>query len=413
MSQTDNILKLLEIPDTNITVQGIYQELRGRGAGRKRVQVITATLSYGLAQCPTCGFNTLHPNGHKRTHIKVKGATDKPIIIDLNKQRWRCANCQSTTMATTPLVARGHAIANNMSAYVMKLLKLGTPVTHVAMVTGISASSVQRIYQHELRLTPAKHLPMHLAFDEFRSVAGRFAFICIDSDSHRLVTMLDNRWNKTIKEFFMNRYSKAEREAVQSVSMDMNAAYQAIIPEVFPKAQIIIDRFHIIQLLGRALDQVRVSALRELKNHSSRQYKVLKADWRLFHKTNPEGQQRTFHQALKEQQTDYELMEIGLKDQPTLRVVYEEYQALHEAIMGHHTKRVTRILRSYRDNKSPLDVAVHTLVKNMSGVLAAVTAEYSNGPIEGINRRIKCLKRSCYGFKNPMNMFLRTYQLFA
>ncbi|EPC79237.1 Transposase, partial [Lacticaseibacillus paracasei subsp. paracasei Lpp37] len=37
------------------------------------------------------------------------------------------------------------------------------------------------------------------------------------------------------------------------VTMDMGAAYQTIIHEVFPKAQVVIDRFHIIQLAARAL----------------------------------------------------------------------------------------------------------------------------------------------------------------
>lgn len=81
--------------------------------------------------------------------------------------------------------------------------------------------------------------------------------------------------------------------------MDMNAAYRVITSEAFPNAQIIIDRFHIIQLLGRALYQARIGALKKLKNHRSRQYKVLKCDWCLFHKTNPEGSQHMLDQGLK------------------------------------------------------------------------------------------------------------------
>ncbi|EKQ09001.1 transposase, partial [Lacticaseibacillus paracasei] len=46
-------------------------------------------------------------------------------------------------------------------------------------------------------------------------------------------------------------------------------------------------------------------------------------------------------------------------------------------------------------------------------VLAAVTSPYSNGPIEGVNRLIKSLKRSCFGFKNQLNFFKRIYQITA
>ncbi|MFD1440036.1 transposase [Lacticaseibacillus hegangensis] len=58
--------------------------------------------------------------------------------------------------------------------------------------------------------------------------------------------------------------------------MDMNAAYQLFIHEVFPQAQIIIDRFHIVQLLGRALDQARIATLKQIEDHHLRTYKVLK-----------------------------------------------------------------------------------------------------------------------------------------
>ncbi len=59
--------------------------------------------------------------------------------------------------------------------------------------------------------------------------------------------------------------------------MDMSAAYQTIIHEVFPKAQVVIDWFHIIQLAARVLDQVRVQALKQLDDKHSRPYKIMKA----------------------------------------------------------------------------------------------------------------------------------------
>lgn len=54
-----------------------------------------------------------------------------------------------------------------------------------------------------------------------------------------------------------------------------------------------------------------------------------------------------------------------------------------------------------------------TLRKNLTGVINAAKSPYSNGPIEGVNRKIKELKRSCYGFSNQENMFKRVYQLIA
>lgn len=110
MSQLDNPLKLLGITDTNIQVFGTREEFHGRGSGRKKYLVIQAELTYTLRRCLSCGYNTLHPNGHKLTHVHIAGPMDRPVILELNKQRWCCSNCHSTCTATTPVVSTNQAI---------------------------------------------------------------------------------------------------------------------------------------------------------------------------------------------------------------------------------------------------------------------------------------------------------------
>ena len=81
MSQQDNTLKLLGITDTNIQVFGTRDEFHGRGSGRKKYLVIQAELTYTLRRCPSCGYNTLHPNGHKLTHVHIAG----PVVVRLEE----------------------------------------------------------------------------------------------------------------------------------------------------------------------------------------------------------------------------------------------------------------------------------------------------------------------------------------
>ncbi|MBB1085371.1 transposase, partial [Limosilactobacillus fastidiosus] len=98
----------------------------------------------------------------------------------------------------------------------------------------------------------------------------------------QLVVKLHNRLSPSIIDYFENRYSQAERARVESVVIDLNAQYQSFIYRLFPNAQIIIDRFHIVQLAGRALDNCRLNILKFLDKHS-REYKIMKNQWRLFH----------------------------------------------------------------------------------------------------------------------------------
>ena len=80
------------------------------------------------------------------------------------------------------------------------------------------------------------------------------SFICYDAETHQIVTKLQDSLSPTIVAYFENSYSKVKRECVQSVVIDLNAQYQSFIYRLFPNANIIIDRFHLVQLAGRALD---------------------------------------------------------------------------------------------------------------------------------------------------------------
>ncbi|MCO0807907.1 ISL3 family transposase, partial [Lactobacillus helveticus] len=58
--------------------------------------------------------NTLKLLGITDTNIQVF-AMDRPVILELNKQRWRCSNCHSTCTATTPVVSTNHAIGHGLA----------------------------------------------------------------------------------------------------------------------------------------------------------------------------------------------------------------------------------------------------------------------------------------------------------
>ena len=158
MSQLDNTLKLLGITDTNIQVFGTREEFHGRGSGRKKYLVIQAELTYTLRRYPSCGYNTLHPNGHKLIHIA--GPMDRPVILELNKQRWRCSNCHSTCTATTPVVSTNHAIGHGLATHVLKLASKSLPAKTIASLTGISTNSIQRILTANIHPHASRRLPI-------------------------------------------------------------------------------------------------------------------------------------------------------------------------------------------------------------------------------------------------------------
>lgn len=412
MSTVDTTLKVLGIPDTNIHITGQSEEYRGRGARRRHFFVVRAELTYRLSKCPKCEYSALRPNGHKLVHVRVQSLNGQPVILDLNKQRWMCDHCHRTSTATTPVVQSGHSVARCTKEYAIKLAKQSLNLTTIAKITGVSASTVLRTLNDTLTFHAARKLPVDLCFDELRTTHGWMSFICIDAHTHKLVTMLGDRYNASIKSFFINRYSLIERKQVKHITMDMNASYQALVHEVFPNAEVVFDRFHIVQLLGRALDQVRIQCMKKLELRD-RVHKAMKSHWRLFHKSHPEAHTRTYKLVINEFMTEQEVIDLATNAFPEFKHAYETYISVHDTLMDGKTEELEYLIEQYTNNGTVMDVAISTLRKNLKGVLKAATCKLSNGPVEGINRKIKELKRTCYGFSNQLNMFKRILQITA
>ncbi|MCP6640259.1 transposase, partial [Klebsiella pneumoniae] len=82
-----------------------------------------------------------------------------------------------------------------------------------------------------------------------------------------------------LKNYFY-RYPLSERKRVKTVSIDMYEPYMALIREVFPNAKILIDRFHIVQSLNRALNMTRVTVMNSFRTTERPLYNKYKRYWK-------------------------------------------------------------------------------------------------------------------------------------
>ena len=114
--------------------------------------------------------------------------------------------------------------------------------------------------------------------DEFKGTNdchSKFCFIFSDGETGKIIDILNDRRNFAIKDHFL-RFSLENRRRVKYVVMDMNASYPYAIKEIFPNAEIIIDRFHIVQQLNRTLNNKRIQVMKEQKKGISTLYKIEK-----------------------------------------------------------------------------------------------------------------------------------------
>ena len=163
----------------------------------------------------------------------------------------------------------------------------------------------------------------------------------------------------------------------------MWGGFPKVIRQVFPNAQIIIDRFHVMKMVNEALNDLRKKSGVKIKNS---RYLLLKngAD-------------------LSENQLE-ELREI-LSLSPTLNIAYEMKENLRCIYESCRTpksgrKKIEKWLRHARILWPKL---CQTISRHIKEICNYFISRLTNGFIEGVNNKIKLIKRQGYGFTNMKN----------
>ncbi|WP_208559921.1 ISL3 family transposase, partial [Marinilactibacillus kalidii] len=212
--------------------------------------------------------------------------------------------------------------------------------------------------------------------------------------------------SRFIKEHFRNRYSLTQRKKVKTITVDMNASYVSFIPELFPNADIIIDRFHLVQLVNRSMNKTRVKVMNRLRSGNSedqKRYRRLKRFWKLLLKNASSLSYSAYkYYPLFGQRTEAGILSEMLDYDPELKETYNVYQAILGAVKTNDYKALKAILVSPLSlaTSSYIRTSIKTLKAHLSHIFNTFRYPYNNGKIEGINNKIKVLNRVAYGYKN-------------
>ncbi|STX10565.1 Transposase and inactivated derivatives [Kurthia zopfii] len=241
MSINHDIRNLLDIQDSNIhfATNCVNQKLyKGRMS-----KFISAKLTYIPRNCTVCGMAnkdfSIIKNGTQESRISLPMVGVHRTFLLLKKQRFFCKSCSSTFVAESKVVDRFCCISNQSKSLVTLKASEAQSITLIAQDTCVSTTSVQRFINQYSQSMPKKHydLAKHLSFDEFKYLKGRMAFEYINAKTGAILGILPTRLSRDIRDHFMTRYSYAQRCAVETITIDMNAGYEKIIRDLFPKGE--------------------------------------------------------------------------------------------------------------------------------------------------------------------------------
>jgi transposase len=96
----------------------------------------------------------------------------------------------------------------------------------------------------------------------------------VDCETHKILDICVDRKLGYVKRYF-EQYPTKIREEVKIVCMDMYQPYISLTKVMFPNAKIVLDRFHILQNVSRALNAYRIELMKRYDKKDG-MYKIFK-----------------------------------------------------------------------------------------------------------------------------------------
>jgi len=316
--------------------------------------------------------------------------TQSTVILNLRYRKVRCPDC-GIRVEQHDFVAPYARYTHRLAQLVFELCKLMT-VKDVADLLHISWHQVKEIDKTELRSRYPKRDFEHLrvlSIDEIsiRKHHNYLTIIC-NFQTGEVIGVVENRDYLALANFLEN-LPPGVCDSIEAVAIDMWDPYIKALKEFCPKAAIVFDLFHVSAAFSRLIDKVRNIEYRkadpQLKNLMKRSRFLLLKN---AHNLSAEEQPRL--KALLKNNESLALLYI-LKDY-LKRLWQYRYRAAAEKFLNYWCQL------ALQSGCQPLCKFVSTLLNYSYGILNHCKYQIHTGKLEGINNKIKVIKRKAYGY---------------
>lgn len=404
MSHNYYILKSLNLKEENIFFKDNY--LEERFIKGKRSLVYSGYLSYKPEYCYACGIiwnKDIVKHGFKLSKIVLPKVSKLNTYLFLYKQRYKCRHCNKTFFCKTNIVEPSCFISNNTKQSIAEDLTEISSEVDIAKRNNVSPNTVGRVLEsyYDDHKIYKDYLPEFISFDEFKSVksaAGKMSFNMCNAITGKTIDIVENRQLHYLLKYFA-RYSKRSRNNVKAICIDMYSPYITLIKKMFPNAKIVIDKFHIIQLISRSLNITRVRVM----NNDIKNYNKMKRYWRLMLKYRYDLDNSKWRKFIcfDHLMTEVDVVDYIIKQHSQLYETYHLYQNLLYSIKNKDYHLFNELISKNYDNISTyMKTSIKTLNEYNTLIKNSFEIDITNARIEGNNNLIKTIKRVSFGFKS-------------
>lgn len=405
MSLSNSITKLLNFKEDNLIFDENFFEIRT--IKNKKCFVIKGYLFNNYEYCPKCGCineNTIIKKGIDKCLIKINKISEMTSYLELNKQIYKCKNCNKKFTAQSNIINFGCRISNNVRLAILNCSKEMMSKSLIAKLYNVSDNTVQKVFDSVFYNDTVykTFLPKAICIDEFTFKKKTYAFNICNARNGKTIDLVLDRTTNNLDKYFSHCTEKA-RKRVKFVVMDMYSPYIDLIKKWFPNAKIIIDLFHIVQLLTKSLNKTRINVMNQNKDDSTK----FKRYWRLILKSRFDLDTSCWKKfrCFKNLMTEVDVVDYLLSKDKFFENSYDLYQDILYHLQHRDYKGFSQVInQKYKDISKQLQITLNTLKKYSKYIKNTLEYSYNNGVMERNNNTCKLIKRISFGFRNFRNM---------
>jgi transposase len=312
--------------------------------------------------------------------------------------RITCANC-GVRLVAVPWARPGSGFTLLFEGLAMALA-MHMPVATAAGFLGIEDKRLWRVVFHYVDAAVARmdlSGIKRVAIDETAAKRGHdYITLVVDIDSRRVAFVADGRSADTVRQFADHLEERGgDASRVKQASIDMSPAFIAGVTDNLTEAEITFDRFHVMKLIGDAVDEVRRAEVKARPELKGTRY--------VWTKNEP-------NLTARQSAVLDTLAATNLKTARAwrMRLAFQDIYAQPSRAWG-ELFLDKWIGWAKRSRLEPMKAVARTMQKHRDGILAWFDSRISNGLIEGINSLVQAAKAKARGYRNSQTLKRMTY----
>ena len=355
--------------------------------------------------CRVCGkaCNSIH--SYRRRAVRDLDMAETRVFLHCLTRKLRCSNCGCIAVEDCDFLTPSSRVTRRLARYIHELCRI-LPVAEVARHVGLDWKTVKNIDKEFLEKdygeTNYEGLSI-LAVDEIAVKKGhRYMTVVLDYSTGRVVWVGNGRKTETLKEFYEGM-TEEQRRRIKAVAMDMWDPYIKATRECLPNARIVFDFFHMVSAFNKVIDQVRRDEYRKAAKQDKSVYRgsryiLLKLPGNLKYR-----ERRHLNELVSLNETIFYL--LILRDM--LRSLWK-YRSRWWAM-----KAIGDWCRLARSIDHPAVKQFANRIEHYEeGILNHCEYPIHTSLVEGVNNKIKVIKRMAYGFHDDRYFSLKIIQAF-